>query len=125
MQEESDQIQQRRKKLDELREMGVDPYPPRYTPEDTSAALFSEAGELTAEEVGFTAYVSPAPDSVVVGVTELRRELAEAAGVGTSFFHARVSSLSLNSDQNRSSTTKAPSTRSTKSTLPLTKTPRA
>ena len=37
--------------------------------------------KLTAEEVGFTAYVSPAPDSVVVGATELRRELAEAAGV--------------------------------------------
>ena len=36
---------------------------------------------LTAEEVGFTAYVSPAPDSVVRGATELRRELAEAAGV--------------------------------------------
>ncbi len=36
---------------------------------------------LTAEEVGFTAYVSPAPDSVVGGSTELRRELAEAAGV--------------------------------------------
>ena len=51
MQEESDQIQQRRKKLEELREMGVDPYPPRYTPEDTAAALLSEAGELTAEEV--------------------------------------------------------------------------
>lgn len=37
--------------------------------------------KLTAEEVGFTAYVSPAPNSVVVGGTELRRELAEAAGV--------------------------------------------
>jgi uncharacterized SAM-binding protein YcdF (DUF218 family) len=37
--------------------------------------------QLTAEEVGFTAYVSPAPDSVVGGATELRRELAEAAGV--------------------------------------------
>ena len=37
--------------------------------------------KLTAEEVGFTAYVSPAPDSVVVGAAELRRELAEAAGV--------------------------------------------
>lgn len=37
--------------------------------------------KLTAEEVGFTAFVSPAPDSVVVGATELRRELAEAAGV--------------------------------------------
>ncbi|HUS42723.1 MAG TPA: YdcF family protein [Ilumatobacteraceae bacterium] len=37
--------------------------------------------ELTAEEVGFTAYASPAPDSVVRGAAELRRELAEAAGV--------------------------------------------
>ena len=36
---------------------------------------------LTAEEVGFDAYVSPASDSVVRGTTELRRELAEAAGV--------------------------------------------
>ncbi len=36
---------------------------------------------LTAEEVGFTAYVSPAPDSVVVGAGEVRRELTEAAGV--------------------------------------------
>lgn len=37
--------------------------------------------KLTAEEVGFAAYVSPAPDSVVAGATGLRRELAEAAGV--------------------------------------------
>ncbi len=36
---------------------------------------------LTADEVGFTASVSPAPDSIVVGRNELRRELAEAAGV--------------------------------------------
>lgn len=36
---------------------------------------------LTAQEVGFTASVSPAPGSVVGGVAELRRELAEAAGV--------------------------------------------
>jgi uncharacterized SAM-binding protein YcdF (DUF218 family) len=36
---------------------------------------------LTAEEVGFDAFVSSTPDSVVGGVTELRRELAEAAGV--------------------------------------------
>jgi len=42
--------------------------------------------KLTAEEVGFTAYVSPAPDSVVVGATELRRELAEAAGVAIGRF---------------------------------------
>jgi uncharacterized SAM-binding protein YcdF (DUF218 family) len=36
---------------------------------------------LTAEEVGFTAYVSPAPESVVGGVNELRRQVVEAAGV--------------------------------------------
>jgi uncharacterized SAM-binding protein YcdF (DUF218 family) len=36
---------------------------------------------LTAEEVGFRAYVSPTPTSVVSGATELQRELAEAAGV--------------------------------------------
>ena len=36
---------------------------------------------LTAEEVGFTAYVSSTPDSVVGGTAELRRQLAEAAGV--------------------------------------------
>jgi uncharacterized SAM-binding protein YcdF (DUF218 family) len=36
---------------------------------------------LIAEEVGFTAAVSPAPDSVVNGTAEFRRELAEAAGV--------------------------------------------
>ena len=36
---------------------------------------------LTAQEVGFTAYVSPAPDSVVGGSTGLRREFAETAGV--------------------------------------------
>ena len=36
---------------------------------------------LTADEVGFTAFSSPTPDSVVGGRNELRRELAEAAGV--------------------------------------------
>jgi vancomycin permeability regulator SanA len=36
---------------------------------------------LTADEVGFTGYVSPAPGSVVNGTAELRRELGEAAGV--------------------------------------------
>ncbi len=36
---------------------------------------------LTAQEVGFEAYASPAPDSVVAGTAELRREFAEAAGV--------------------------------------------
>jgi uncharacterized SAM-binding protein YcdF (DUF218 family) len=37
--------------------------------------------ELTADEVGFVAYAAPAPDSVVDGAAEVRRELAEAAGV--------------------------------------------
>jgi vancomycin permeability regulator SanA len=37
--------------------------------------------KLTADEVGFTAFVSPAPESVVGGRAELRRELGEAAGV--------------------------------------------
>lgn len=36
---------------------------------------------LTAEELGFTAYVSPTDSSVVTGVRELRREVGEAAGV--------------------------------------------
>jgi len=41
----------------------------------------AKRSRLTAAEVGFTAYVSPAPESVVGGTTELRRELGEAAGV--------------------------------------------
>ena len=41
----------------------------------------AQRSRLTAAEVGFTAYVSPAPESVVGGNTELRRELGEAAGV--------------------------------------------
>jgi vancomycin permeability regulator SanA len=36
---------------------------------------------LIGEEVGFRAAASPVPESVVTGATELRRELAEAAGV--------------------------------------------
>ncbi len=36
---------------------------------------------LTAREVGFTAYVSATPESVVSGAAETRRVLAEAAGV--------------------------------------------
>ncbi len=36
---------------------------------------------LAAEEVGFIAYVSPAPDSVVGGTNELRRNVVEAGGV--------------------------------------------
>jgi uncharacterized SAM-binding protein YcdF (DUF218 family) len=36
---------------------------------------------LIAESVGFEAYVSPTPTSVVSGARELRRELGEAAGV--------------------------------------------
>jgi uncharacterized SAM-binding protein YcdF (DUF218 family) len=37
--------------------------------------------KLTAEEVGFTAYVSSTPTSVVGGAAEVRRDLAEAAGI--------------------------------------------
>ena len=37
--------------------------------------------KLTAEEVGFSAYVSATPSSVVRGASEVRREVAEAAGV--------------------------------------------
>ena len=36
---------------------------------------------LTAEEVGFTAYVAPTETSVVTGGRELRRQIGEAAGV--------------------------------------------
>jgi lysyl-tRNA synthetase class 2 len=36
---ENDQIAQRRKKLADLRALGVDPYPHRYAPTDTAAAL--------------------------------------------------------------------------------------
>ncbi len=36
---------------------------------------------LTAQEVGFTAYTSSTPTSVVTGSHELRREISEAAGV--------------------------------------------
>jgi lysyl-tRNA synthetase class 2 len=49
--EESDQIQQRRKKLDELRAMGIDPYPARCTPGDFAETLHREIGDLPAEEV--------------------------------------------------------------------------
>jgi lysyl-tRNA synthetase class 2 len=48
---EGDQIRQRKKKLDELREMGVDPYPARYRPAESAADLHLLAGELSAEEV--------------------------------------------------------------------------
>jgi uncharacterized SAM-binding protein YcdF (DUF218 family) len=37
--------------------------------------------KLTAEEVGFTAFASSTPDSVVSGTAEVRRQVAEAAGV--------------------------------------------
>lgn len=51
--------------------------------------------KLTAEEVGFEAFVSPTPSSIVTGATELRRELGEAAGVaiGRIIGFERLSSL--------------------------------
>ena len=51
--------------------------------------------KLTAQEVGFEAFVSPTPSSIVTGTTELRRELGEAAGVavGRIIGFERLSSL--------------------------------
>ena len=51
--------------------------------------------KLTAEEVGFEAFVSPTPSSIVTGSTELRREIGEAAGVaiGRIIGFERLSSL--------------------------------
>src|SRR5512133_1043084 len=43
---ESDQIAQRKRKLAELRALGVDPYPHRYAPTDTAAALQREGAGL-------------------------------------------------------------------------------
>ena len=51
MEPEGDQIRQRKKKLDELREMGVDPYPARYQPAESAADLHRLAGDMSAEEV--------------------------------------------------------------------------
>jgi uncharacterized SAM-binding protein YcdF (DUF218 family) len=51
--------------------------------------------KLTAQEVGFEAFVSPTPSSVVTGSTEFRREVGEAAGVavGRIIGFERLSSL--------------------------------
>jgi len=51
--------------------------------------------KLTAQEVGFEAFVSPTPSSIVTGSTEFRRELGEAAGVavGRIIGFERLSSL--------------------------------
>ncbi len=43
---ENDLIAQRRKKLAELRALGVDPYPHRYAPADTAAGLHAEGAAL-------------------------------------------------------------------------------
>jgi len=43
---EGDQIAQRKKKLAELRALGVDPYPHRYAPTDSAAALQREGAGL-------------------------------------------------------------------------------
>ena len=51
--------------------------------------------KLTAQEVGFEAFVSPTPSSIVTGSAEFRRELGEAAGVavGRIIGFERLSSL--------------------------------
>ncbi|MFC1657193.1 lysine--tRNA ligase [Candidatus Moduliflexota bacterium] len=51
MEQESDQVQQRLRKLGELREMGVDPYPARYAPTDSAAALHEEGKNLSGEQL--------------------------------------------------------------------------
>jgi lysyl-tRNA synthetase class 2 len=49
--QESDQIIQRRQNLEELRKLGVDPYPRRFDPETTIEALVAAHGEKTGEEL--------------------------------------------------------------------------
>jgi lysyl-tRNA synthetase class 2 len=48
---EHDLIRQRKKKLAELREMGVDPYPARFRPTDRAGDLIREAGHLSGDEL--------------------------------------------------------------------------
>jgi lysyl-tRNA synthetase class 2 len=49
--QESDQIIQRRQNLEELRKLGVDPYPRRFDAETTIEALVAAHGEKTGEEL--------------------------------------------------------------------------
>lgn len=51
MEPENELIQQRKKKLLELRQLGVDPYPARYRPADCASDLIREAGNLAAAEL--------------------------------------------------------------------------
>jgi lysyl-tRNA synthetase class 2 len=49
--EESDQVAQRRANLDELKKLGVDPYPHRFDTQATIAALVAEHGAKSGEEL--------------------------------------------------------------------------
>ena len=47
MEETKDLIQQRREKLDEIRQLGINPYPHKYEPTHTTAALHSDFADTT------------------------------------------------------------------------------
>jgi lysyl-tRNA synthetase class 2 len=49
--EESDQVAQRRANLDELKKLGVDPYPHRFDTQATVAAIVGEHGAKSGEEL--------------------------------------------------------------------------
>ena len=49
--EESDQVAQRRANLEELKRLGVDPYPRRFETQGTIAAIVAEHGGKGAEEL--------------------------------------------------------------------------
>ena len=49
--EESDQVAQRRANLDELKKLGVDPYPHRFDTQATIAAIVDEHGAKSGEEL--------------------------------------------------------------------------
>ncbi len=51
MEETNDLIQQRKKKLEELRSLGINPYGNTFKPGDTSQGIIEKYGELTAEEL--------------------------------------------------------------------------
>src|SRR5512138_2434917 len=55
---ENDQIAQRRKKLAELRDLGVNPYPHRYAPTDAAAALQAEGAGLDHAALGRRARIA-------------------------------------------------------------------
>src|SRR5688500_3117945 len=49
--EESDQVAQRRANLEQLKQLGVDPYPHRFDTQATIAAIVAEHGAKSGEEL--------------------------------------------------------------------------